>query len=146
MTDPASQEEKTVAAAAALIHEHYFYIVNQDEMPTPELIARLLLSRDMLTSQGQRQQELDNLLALQQTFYRKAVADVKRMTRYIGTLQRIVNALLGQIDAVAALSAVTKTRKGRQLVEQGQAARRLYDEATATLDEAGRARQSDGAA
>jgi hypothetical protein len=133
---PARQaEEQLIAAAAQLIDDRHFRIFNQDEVPSAELIARILCGRQMLTSPELVQAKIDNAHGLTNTLYRSAVTDVTRMTRYIAALQRIANVLLDQVDGVSSLAAVTKTRKGRQLIEQGQAARAFYDAASRAFSE-----------
>lgn len=130
-TTPQQQaEEALVTQAAALIDKHHWEIYSQDEVPSSEMIARLLCGRRMLTSPELEDARLDNHLGLMQTLHRTATADLRKATRYITALQRVATVLMNQIDEVSTLAAVAKTRKGQQLVEQGRAARVVYDRAS----------------
>ncbi|WP_405888790.1 hypothetical protein OG762_36480 [Streptomyces sp. NBC_01136] len=137
LTPEQQAQERLIAAAAKLIEDRHFRIFNQDEVPSSELVARILCARQMLTSPELLQARIDNDHGILQTLYTSAAADVKRMTRYIAALTRVANVLLDQVDEVASVTSVAKTRKGQQMAEQGRAARAFYDQASTAFDQAG---------
>lgn len=130
LTGEQQAQEQLIAVVAQLIDDRHFRIFNQDEVPSAELIARILCARRMLTSPELLEAQIANHHSILSTLYASAVADVDRMRRYTAALQRVATLLLGQVDEVASLAAVAKTRKGRTLIEQAQAARGFYEKAS----------------